>query len=55
LELMHSKKFQNDTMPMVVNWAFNRKMVDKKPTVGFNEKAVQLNFDDSYLKEYSKK
>jgi ABC-type nitrate/sulfonate/bicarbonate transport system substrate-binding protein len=55
LELMHSKKFQTDTMPKVVNFGLRRKMVDKKPTVGFNDSKAQLNFDDSYLTEFSKK
>jgi ABC-type nitrate/sulfonate/bicarbonate transport system substrate-binding protein len=54
LALMQSKKFRSETMPMVIDWAMNRKIVDKKPKVGFNDPSTQLNFDDSYLKAYKK-
>lgn len=50
LALMQSKKFQEQTMPMIVDFCLRHNMVDKKPSVGFNKASSQLNFDDSYLK-----
>lgn len=54
LALMRSQKFRNETMPGIMDWAILRKVIDKKPTVGYNDPSAQLNFDDSYLKEYKK-
>lgn len=54
LALMDSKKFRNETMPAVLDWAVMRKVIDKKPSVGYNDPSAQLNFDDSYLKEFKK-
>lgn len=54
LDLMHSKKFRSDTMPMIVDFCLSHKMIDTKPKVGFDDPSAQLNFDDSYLKEYKK-
>jgi ABC-type nitrate/sulfonate/bicarbonate transport system substrate-binding protein len=54
LALMRAQKFRNETMPGIVDWAVLRKVIDKKPTVGYNDPSAQLNFDDSYLKEAKK-
>ncbi len=54
LALMDSQKFRTETMPYVLDWAVMRKVIDKKPTVGYNDPNAQLNFDDSYLKEFKK-
>ncbi len=54
LALMRAAKFKNETMPAVLDWAVYRKMIDKKPTVGFNDPSTQLNFDDNYLKDAKK-
>ncbi len=55
LALMRSYKFRDEVMPMVVNFGLEHKMIDKKPSVGYNDPAAQLNFDDRYLEDYSKK
>jgi ABC-type nitrate/sulfonate/bicarbonate transport system substrate-binding protein len=54
LALMESKKFQNDTMPMIVDWCLSHQMTKQKPNVGFGKNDAQLNFDTTYLKEYKK-
>ena len=54
LALMRSQKFRNETMPMIMDFCTSHGMIDKKPSVGFNDAASQLNFDDSYLKEFKK-
>jgi ABC-type nitrate/sulfonate/bicarbonate transport system substrate-binding protein len=54
LALMRSQKFRNETTPMVTEFCLRRKMIDNKPTIGFNDPSAQLNFDDSYLKDAKK-
>lgn len=54
LVLMRSKKFREETMPMVMDFCVTHKMIDNKPKIGYNDPAAQLNFDDTYLKEYKK-
>jgi len=54
LALMRSQKFRNETMPMIMDFCTSHKMVDKKPSIGFNDPSAQLNFDDTYLKDAKK-
>lgn len=54
LALMRSKKFRDETMPMVMDFCVTHKMIDTKPKIGYNDPLAQLNFDDTYLKEYKK-
>lgn len=53
LALMTSKKFQTETMPMIIEWCVSHDMLNEKPTVGYDQNA-RLNFDTSYLKAYKK-
>ena len=55
LTLMNSSKFKNKTTPMITEFCTSHKMIDKQPTIGWNDSSAQLNFDDKYLKEYGKK
>lgn len=54
LVLMRSKKFREETMPMVLDFCVTHKMIDNKPKIGYNDPSAQLNFDDSYLQQYKK-
>lgn len=51
IELFEKAKFQEDTMPMVVEFCVSHDIVAEKPTVGFDEADAQLNFDASYMKK----
>ncbi|TWT29199.1 hypothetical protein KOR34_53390 [Posidoniimonas corsicana] len=48
--LFEQQKFQNETMPMVVDFCASHDIVAEKPTVGFGKADAQLNFDASYMK-----
>ena len=52
MQLMKSSKFQSQTMPMVVDFCSSHGMLKQKPKVGFNKTDSDLNFDDSYLREF---
>lgn len=51
LGLYESQKFQNETMPMVVDFCVSHDIVDRKPVVGFGDPAAQLNFDTTFIKK----
>jgi NitT/TauT family transport system substrate-binding protein len=55
LALFESKKFQNETTPMITDFCLSHQMVKEKPAVGFNNSGSQLNFDTTHMKEYKKK
>lgn len=55
LKLIESEKFQNETMPQVVDFCESHEIVDKKPSVGFGQANADLNFDTRYLKRVQKK
>ena len=48
--LFTKKSFQEKTMPTVVDFCLSHKLVDKKPTVGYDDDKAQLNFSTKYLK-----
>jgi ABC-type nitrate/sulfonate/bicarbonate transport system substrate-binding protein len=49
LKLYEDEKFQNETMPMVVDFCVDHGIVSEKPNVGFGVPDAQLNFDVSYI------
>lgn len=49
MELFTKPKFQEETMPMVVEFSKTHGIVDEKPTIGFNDEAAQVNFTTTYL------
>jgi NitT/TauT family transport system substrate-binding protein len=53
LKLLTSEEFRNKTMPTVVDFCVEHKIVEKKPTVGFDSADAQINFDTSFLKALS--
>jgi NitT/TauT family transport system substrate-binding protein len=54
LQLMQSEKFHTQTMPLVVSFCKSHDMLKKTPSIGRNQADSDLNFDDSYLREYQK-
>ena len=51
VKLFEQKKFQDDTMPMVVEFCASHDIVEEKPTIGFGDSDAQLNFDPAYMKK----
>lgn len=52
LALMQSPKFRDQTTPMITKFCVDHGMLKEEPKVGFNKTDANLNFDDSYLKEF---
>jgi NitT/TauT family transport system substrate-binding protein len=50
LKLLSSEEFRTKTMPAVADFCVEHKIVEKKPTVGFDSADSQVNFDTSFLK-----
>ena len=55
IELFTKDSFQNDTMPRVVDFCATHDIVASKPTVGYGDTSVQLNFDTSYIEKVKAK
>ena len=51
LGLYEGEKFQNDTMPKVVEFCVSHDIVDSPPNVAFGDAAAQLNFDTQFIKK----
>ncbi|RMF40334.1 MAG: hypothetical protein D6753_11915, partial [Planctomycetota bacterium] len=49
LALMQSDKFRQTTMPAVAEFLVTHEMAEQKPTFGFDDDAVQLNFATEFL------
>jgi NitT/TauT family transport system substrate-binding protein len=49
LTLLSDEKFKTETMPAVVSFCESHGIVEKKPTVGFNDDAAQLNFTTKFI------
>ncbi len=49
LGLFESKKFQEETMPAVAAFCESHGIIDKKPSIGFNDAEKHVNFDFTYL------
>ena len=49
IELFSKAKFQDETMPMVVDFCASHGIVDSKPSIGFNDDSAQVNFATKYL------
>ncbi len=49
--LFEGKKFQDETMPMVVEFCASHDIVQEKPNVGFGDDDAQLNFDTTFIKK----
>ncbi|MCY2975561.1 MAG: hypothetical protein NTW52_12945 [Planctomycetota bacterium] len=50
LKLLTSDEFRNKTMPAVVDFCVAQKIVNQKPSIGFDTADTQVNFDTSFLK-----
>jgi ABC-type nitrate/sulfonate/bicarbonate transport system substrate-binding protein len=50
LKVFEGAKFQKETMPAVAAFCESHGIIDKKPSLGFNEPGHQVNFDTTYLK-----
>lgn len=50
LAIFSSKKFQSETMTLISDFCKSHGIVDKQPTIGFNDPTAQFNFDDKYIK-----
>jgi ABC-type nitrate/sulfonate/bicarbonate transport system substrate-binding protein len=50
LKLLSSEEFRTKTMPVVADFCVEHKIVEKKPTIGFDSADSQVNFDTSFLK-----
>jgi NitT/TauT family transport system substrate-binding protein len=50
LKLLASDDFRTKTMPAVVDFCVAQKIVNEKPSIGFDKADSQLNFDTSFLK-----
>ena len=55
MELFSKEKFQQETMPAVVDFCVAHGIVDSKPTIGFNDASAQVNFVTTYLESASAK
>ena len=55
LKLLGSKKFQKETMPMVVDFCVKHDMVKKKPKIGFDDTGSSFNFSSQYIKKVQDK
>ena len=55
LALYESDKFQNETMPEVVDFCVSHDIVETKPNVGFGDAGAQLNFDVAFIKKVQSK
>ncbi len=51
IELFTKEKFQNETMPQVVDFCASHGIVDSKPTLGFNDDGAQVNFVTTYIEK----
>lgn len=49
LGLFNSPNFQNVIMPRVVNFCSNHNMLDKIPTISFDDTNAQINFTTKYI------
>ena len=49
IALFKQEKFQKETMPMVVDFCAAHGIIDKKPTIGFDDETAQVNFVTTYL------
>ncbi len=54
IELFTKEQFQNETMPLVVDFCASHGIVDSKPTIGFNDDGAQINFVTKYLESAEK-
>lgn len=55
LTLFTEKKFQEETMPKVVDFCVSHDIVKEKPKVGFGDAGAQLNFDVSFIQKVKDK
>jgi hypothetical protein len=55
LGLYEGDKFQQETMPKVVDFCVSHDIVSEKPKVGFGDPDAQLNFDVSYIQKVQAK
>jgi len=53
--LFEGETFQNETMPLVVDFCVSHAIVDQKPTVGFGKADAQLNFDTTFIERVREK
>lgn len=51
IELLTKEKFQNETMPMVVDFCVSHGIVESKPSIGFNDNSAQVNFVTTYIEK----
>jgi NitT/TauT family transport system substrate-binding protein len=49
LALFGSKKFQEETMPTVAEFCESHDIIQKKPSIGFNDADTNLNFEFAFL------
>jgi len=47
IKLLSGEEFRNKTMPAVADFCVEHKIVEKKPTIGFDSPDSQVNFDTS--------
>jgi NitT/TauT family transport system substrate-binding protein len=50
LKLLADEAFRTTTMPSVAEFCVQHKIVNSKPTIGFDDPAAQINFDSSLIK-----
>ena len=51
IELFTKEKFQNETMPQVVDFCVAHGIVDSKPKLGFDDDTAQVNFVTKYIEK----
>ncbi len=51
MELFNKEKFQNETMPQVVDFCVSHGIVDNKPKLGFGDDSAQVNFVTTYIEK----
>lgn len=54
IKLFNQSEFKEVTTPKLVKFCKDHGMVEKEPSVGFNNDGAQLNFTTRYLDEYEK-
>ncbi len=51
LKLLESEKFRNETMPAVVKFCVEHKIVEQAPSVGFAKADASVNFESKYIQQ----